>query len=747
MTKRLTIAALMTIAASSGMAAAPKQQLQNIILVSVDTLRADHLPAYGYKAIETPQIDSLARRGVRFDAAISAAPLTLPSHCSIFTGTYPPSHGVRDNGGFYLADSATTLAELLKARGFATGAFVGAYVMSSRFGLKQGFDLYDDGFDLSSFENQALDAIQRPGGEVLDRALAWIDSQQDRRFFAFIHLYDPHSPYEAPDEFTQRYRSQQFGLYDSEIAYVDSLIGKLIDRLGARLSSTAIVFTSDHGEGLGDHGEGAHGFFVYDETVRVPLIVAAPGVRAGSVVRDVVRTVDIMPTLVELAGGKPPAGIDGQSLGSLLAGKTANPRLAYSESLYAQLHYRWAALRAVRSSNEKFIRTTKPELYDLSSDPRETTNIYSGRAPADSERYLTAVERTERGVATAQPIDAETIEALQALGYAGASLPATAPTAPLADPKDKLPIFNLLRLASDDSLRKDYAAATQKLEVVIAEDASIPEAHLLQGNVRFKQGKHEEAIASYRAALAIEPRYYPALFGLGLSEKALGRLEDAEKSFGRLHESDPKNARALYLLGEIAAERGAHELAADRFTRAIAGGADSAQARKRLGDCCMAMKRLDEAAQQFDSAASLNPRLLGLNYSRALLAEARGDRESAETYYRREVHFHPEHLESSFNVGILLLTAGRAKDARAFFENCARERRGWAEAVVFLAKSIADSKGNLEEAEKIARGGVRIAETPGTRKFAHLVLADILIAMGRPDEAERELAEAEKIAQ
>lgn len=717
---------------------------QDIVLVSVDTLRFDHLPVYGYTRVSTPSIDSLARRGARFETCIASVPLTLPSHCSIFTGKYPPHHGVRDNGGYYLPPSERTLAEMLKEGGYETGAFVGAYVLDGRFGLEQGFDYYFDEFDLSSYENQALDAVQRPGGEVIDRALSWIEGRGEKKFFAFVHLYDPHSPYEAPEPYSSRYRSQQYGLYDAEIAYVDSQIGLLVERLGRRLDSTTIVFTSDHGEGLGDHGEGAHGYFVYDSTIRVPLIVVSKDVRPGTVVPNLVRTVDLLPTVLELAGIAPPDGIDGKSLVPLLAGRPDPSRLAYAESLYPQLHYRWADLRCVRSLTEKYIRTTRPELYDLKADPGELRSVFTRTVSPAMKEYLD--EASAKELAASQIVsDADTLDALRALGYASEPLPSRE-AATLPDPKDKLPLFNLLRLASDDSLKKDYGAALQKVEVVLKQDPAVTEAHLLAGNINFKQGALETSLRHYESALALEPRFLPALFGAGLAQKALGRTSAAETTFQALHRIEPQNPRALFLLGELAAEGRRLDAALAFFRDALAAGSDEAQTHKRLGECLLGLGRLGDAAAEYEAARKIRPGLPGLHYDLALLAEALQDTGTALDEYQQELRGNPGHAESTFNLGVLLLKRGRAAEALPHLRSCAAARPGWGQARVLLAKSIADSGGNLVEAEAVAREGLVKSSDPDVQRLAHLVLADILVAMGRGAEADRELEAARALA-
>jgi arylsulfatase A-like enzyme len=289
---------------------------RSVLLISVDTLRADRLGSYGYTAASTPVMDGLAARGLRFAQATTVVPLTLPAHTSLLTGTFPTFHGVRDNSGYYAGDSLTTLAETLKPLGYRTGGFVGAFVLDGRWGLAQGFDYYFDDFDLADFDmTRGLDTAQRPGAAVVDKALAWLGDDRERPFFAWVHLYDPHSPYEPPEPYRTRFSGTMQRAYDGEIAATDAQIGRLLSALEStgQLDSTLVVLVGDHGESLGEHGELQHGFFVYDAAVHIPLIIAGPGVPTRTIT-DQVRIVDVMPTVLDLLGVPAPAETQGQSL-------------------------------------------------------------------------------------------------------------------------------------------------------------------------------------------------------------------------------------------------------------------------------------------------------------------------------------------------------------------------------------------------------------------------------------------------
>ena len=343
----------------------------SLLIVTLDTTRADRLGAYGFEAIETPHLDRLAREGVLFENAQSVAPLTLPAHSSMFTGQFPPAHGVRDNGGFYLGEEHVVLAELLRDAGLRTGGFIGSFVLDGKWGISQGFDTYFDDFDLRKTQSVSLGEIERPASEVADAAIAWLDEAPDARFFSWVHFYDPHSPYEPPEPFASRFEGRP---YVGEIAYTDSQVGRLLEWLDRndRTRDTVVIVIGDHGESLGEHGESGHGFFIYEGAVRVPFILRAPyETMQGRRVDAVVRAVDVMPTALDLLGLDGREGIAGATLAPLLTGAERSLRLAaYSEAVYPRYHYGWSDLRALQANDLKYIAAPRPELYDLSRRPR-----------------------------------------------------------------------------------------------------------------------------------------------------------------------------------------------------------------------------------------------------------------------------------------------------------------------------------------------------------------------------------------
>jgi arylsulfatase A-like enzyme len=398
----------------------------NVILITLDTLRSDRLSCYGSAVVDTPNIDGFAAEGVLFSNAASTVPFTLPAHSSILTGLYPPGHGVRENVGYTLDPSIPTLAEVMSEGGWSTAGFVSAFVLDGRWGIDQGFDHYFDDFNLADFETANLSSVQRSGDVTVAEAVRWLDERpQNTPFFLWLHLYDPHDPYDPPEPFKSQFPGRP---YDGEVAYTDSLIGEFRRALEERglLSSSLVILTADHGEGLGDHDEAMHGFFVYDTTIHVSLIVRPPtATDGGRAVDSAVSHVDIFPTVLDAVGLSAPKRVHGQSLLPLIVGDDFIPdRGVYSESLYPLLHYGWAPLRAFRTDSRKLISAPRPEVFDVITDPREERDLSLDQPGLTEELenrladLRAEIERDAPATGAAPDLDAETLAQLQALGYA-----------------------------------------------------------------------------------------------------------------------------------------------------------------------------------------------------------------------------------------------------------------------------------------------------------------------------------------
>src|SRR5713226_7255 len=428
-------------------ASAEPNPAPNVVVITIDTLRADHLGCYGYKQIRTPNIDALAADGVRFERAYTPVPVTLPAHTVIFTGTYPMLSGMHDFSGNKLGLGQATLASVLKQHGYATGAVIGSAVLDSRFGLNQGFDFYYDHFDFNRLQESNLEEMERPGNVVADLALDWLGKNYHSKFFLWMHLYDPHFPYRPPAPFSEQYKDRP---YDGEIAFADAQVGRLIAFLKAKdlYRNTLIVLSGDHGESLGEHGEKTHGFFIYNATLHIPVIIHLPQAPAAKTVPELVSLADLMPTILRALKVEVPAQVQGRSLLAWMTPKKdVDSRNLYAETFLPRLHFNWSELRSVETANYQFIDAPKPELYDLSKDPGETLNLYAEKkAVADELRArlnkLIQQYSANQELAEQTGLDPALMERLKSLGYAGFSgggSPTITDRA-LPDPKDRIQV-------------------------------------------------------------------------------------------------------------------------------------------------------------------------------------------------------------------------------------------------------------------------------------------------------------------
>ena len=554
----------------------------SLVLITIDTLRADRVGAYGHTAARTPAMDALAARGARFTSAFAVAPITLTSHASLMTGRYPAGHGGRHNG-MRIADDVPTLAGALSKAGFATGAFVGAFPLDRRFGLDRGFQAYGDRMPRG---RDGRPANERPGGAVVDEALAWLETNQSGRFFLWVHLFEPHAPY--GDARTGRPTGAR---YDDEIAEADRQVARLIDALGPSRETTLVAVTADHGEAFGEHGEIAHSIFVYDTTLRVPLIVAGPGIPQRTIDAPV-SLVDLAPTLLARLGVAA-FDADGIDLGTALSGGSLADRTLYAESFAPLLDFGWSPLRAVRSGGWKYIAAPSPELYDLGADAGEARNL----AASDRERLSALrgqVDRFGPGELprSATATDREAAARLQALGYVSGR-----PSGPgRPDPKDRRELA--ARIARVTSGEVHGAALERLLREILAEDPQNPLANLRLGYVRLESNDCREAAPLFQAAIAAG---YPSADPyLGLAGCQAGRRQFAAAA-ATLRSADavePGNPVVLANLGLVLSDAGRADAAIDPLQRGLAIDPDLHQARFGLAIALATAGRRGESAAQ-----------------------------------------------------------------------------------------------------------------------------------------------------
>lgn len=616
----------------------------NLVLISVDTLRPDHLGCYAYRDAETPNIDQLSRDGITFDEAVCTVPLTLPSHTSLLTGLSPVSHGVRDNANFRLADDFITIAEVLRANGYSTGAVVGAYILDGRFGLNQGFATYDD--DLSRGSQPSIFGYpERSADKVTQSAAAWLDGAAEP-FFLFVHYYDPHAPYEPPAPYREQFPGRG---YDGEIAFTDHEIGRLLAHLGEHgvLKQTLVALVSDHGEGLGQHGENTHGILLYDGTLKVPLILRPPEksrwhskALTGKHLSEPVILSDVFPTLLDMLGFKQEGASDGRSLVPLLDGKPLAPSALYFESLSAYYAYRWSPLRGVRFDKWKYIFGPDEELYNLVDDPEEETNLVGeNRAKAEElKAALLEKAREEPGVKSAQTtVSAQDAQKLRALGYVSPS-PVAAPEIgdlTLKDPKQMIHLIaDYLEPGVSALDAGDPKRALETMTELVKADPTNPEAY------------------SHTARILLEMKDYAG----------------AEVAYKRLLEVDPANSGAFFHLGNLAQIGGDPQAAMEYYQKALDLVPDTPEALANIAGLLLDAGMADSALALLNAALAVAPRntVTLLNLGLAYMSMEMPD--SALIYFRRVLRYEPANVKAAASCAAIFVGKGLVDSAIAYFE-------------------------------------------------------------------------------
>jgi arylsulfatase A-like enzyme/Flp pilus assembly protein TadD len=643
---------------------------QNVVIVTIDTLRADALSSYGGPA-QTPNLDRLASHGARFTFAHAHTVVTLPSHTSILSGLFPYEHGIRDNSGFRVKAGTPTLATRLKPRGFATGAFVGGFPLTKRFGLTPGFDVYDDQMPETRGAIE-ISMPERRADLVVGRATEWI-GRQNGKFFAWVHVYDPHSPYRPPDEFATRYARQP---YYGEVAFVDRALGPLFDRLASLPRPTLVIVTSDHGESLGEHGELTHGMFAYEPTLRVPLIIAKVSKSTqdakGIAIDSPVRHIDLAPTILEAVGADREPGLSGASLAPVVNSADRSDRPSYFEAMTYNLVRGWAPLRGVLQGRSKYIDLPVPELYDLAADANEQANL------ASSQRdRLQVLTNLLRGYNTAPPgrpgqESAEAAAALRSLGYVSGSAPAKATYTEADDPKRLVQIDNDLHNATEltQNGRRDEAVAM--LRSVVARRPDTADAYLSLAYAYWESGEPHPAIAvleqglkagapdrdirirlglylaeshadARRAILLLEglpSEDVEALNGLGVAYGDAGRSADAVRTFNRVLALDPTNGLAFQNLSALALQQ-ALSIRDDRDRRT----------------------RLQEAESYARKAIDADPALPDAYTTLGVILSTSGRKAEAIDAWKRSVDLDAGQFNALYNLWFELLNAGRRDEA------------------------------------------------------------------------------------
>ncbi len=675
----------------------------NLLLITMDTTRADHLRAYGHQGVNTPTIDALAQRGVLFSKAITPVPATLPAHSSIHTGQYPFHHGVRANGTFRLEEKAQTLAETLRSAGYQTGAAVSAFVLDGRFGLPQGFDDYND--DLTKGVKHSPHMFrERPAEFTNEVAFEWLDAHgREGKFFYWVHYFDPHAAYLPPEPFRSRYRHD---LYSGEIAYTDAQIGKLLEKLEMLGLSgrTLVVLTADHGEGLGEHGEMTHALLVYDTTLHVPMIYSAPPpFPQGKVAMTQASLVDVMPTVLDLLGVAAPEDLDGTSLREAAAG----PRSLYLENLSTQILHGWAPLLGVRRDDYKFIQAPVPELYDLERDPKELVNQYEQLPVLAAELQAKLREFVGddpyMGVAAQQnlPMDAETEALLASLGYVFTAKDETpaAPDSYHLNPKDMVVHWEKIQLAVHQHLKGEVAESIRALEEALDEVPEDRWARQVLASAYQTYGEYEKAYELLASIEVRQPDDAATLSAVGALLLMLNRVDEAEVKLRRALELDPKSGSARLGLARIAVRQRDEDtaLALMNETIEVDPGTSGPAAYHAIGRLQLRRRELELARKAFQAALKID-RMNGSAYD---------------------------------GLASVLIEEGKPKEAIPFLYASLRFRPAQPQTLTTLAQVLRDS-GDLERAIKLCKKALVMSPKLAT---AYNTLGRIYRKQGDDDKA------------
>jgi arylsulfatase A-like enzyme len=621
-----------------------ERPLPSVLLVTIDTLRADHVGAYGSNAGATPNIDRFARDAVLFETAITPAPLTLPAHTALLSGVLPLRSGVRVNGTDVVSTNVPLLAPEMAGAGYATAAFVSSLVLRRQSGIGRGFSLYDDQFEANAGKDPREQVPERRGDETVDRALAWLDSRRRERdaapFFVWVHLYDPHAPYEPPAPFADAFKGRE---YDGEIAAADAAFARLL--AGVDPNRTLVVLAGDHGEGLGEHGEATHGVFLYDATLRVPLLFRLPrGRHGGTRVAAQVRLTDVAPTLRALARlpASASSDLDGEDLSPLfLAARQAPDRPAFSQSDYPAFVLGWSPLRAMRFHGRKYVEAPRRELYDLARDPKELRNRYGSEDEETRDlarRMVTVLSKQPLAEATSSAVDPEVARRLASLGYisgGAATVDYDRIDASRVDPKDHIDIWSQIESGLIARQKKKYEAAVAVFERLLSSYPSINPVILRDyaEACRFT-GRTDRAIELYRQVLKTSKPEPDDFFGLGVSWHLKG------------------NERA----------------ACESFERAVAMNPSDMSAWIDLGNGRLALDQLDPAGIAFQRAADLDARSVDALNGLASVAFERHDLPAAEAMLRKAEAVAPERVDTRFNLAKVAAASGQSGAARAIYE-------------------------------------------------------------------------------
>jgi len=675
----------------------------NVLLITLDTTRADHIGAYGYQAAQTPNLDRLAKEGILFENGYACVPLTLPSHGALFTGRYPIANNVRNNGNYFLPENEITLAEVLREHGYDTRAIIASFVLLSKFGINQGFSLYDDNLDTHEMIRNYKSEI--PAEKVYEKFSGWLGQNDTKQFFYWLHFYDPHTPYRPPLEFAKRFPSGQKGLYDGEIAYTDVWIGRVIDDLRRRglLERTLLVISGDHGEAFAEHVEQGHGIFCYEETLKVPLIFYAPKLFGKPRrVSNRVNLIDVMPTVLELLKMEIPRAVQGRSFLTLLrGGSEKEERTFYFESMFGREEMNWAPLTGLLHQDFKYISLPEPELYDLRADRGEKLNLFLRKnlLARDMDKRLAKfiADYSQSSGETRRELSAGDKEQLQALGYISA-FSSQADT--MLDPKQGVLIDLRLKKISQLISQKKVAEAEADLQKLLASNPKLkmPRIYQLKYKIYMSKRDYRAAFDSMREAIAAFPEIEQFKQVLALSLFDMKMYDKAESHCRKILAQNPKSTRAHILLGEIREKQKRPAEAVSHYARALDIEPQNVSLRIKYAELLITIQKYTQAVDVYNQLLE-NEEVAGqpeMLLKVALLNTRYGSMADAEQILARAVAIKPEG-KFLFNYSLVLAKNGKLEQAAANMEQALNRHAAElsAEQLKVAEKALAAWKGNI----------------------------------------------------
>ncbi len=654
----------------------PSSRASRCLILTIDTLRADHVGAYNDSVDYTPAMDKLARSSIVFDRAYTPVPFTLPAHCSLLTGLYPPRHGVRDNGPFRLGTEVITLAEIAQQNGFRTTAFVSAFPVDSSFGLDQGFELYDDAY-ISQESIAIFIYSERPADETMEQAIQWIKSAADSRWLMWIHLFDPHLPYTPPQRLVQKYGN----LYNSEIAFADEQIGKLHQLLESQglLEETLFIITADHGEGLGDHGEETHGTFIYNTTVHIPLFIHQPAVLKHRRSQEAVSLVDIMPTVIDWFGWKEPSIQDGLSLKDHLLKDSSLPhRPLYLETLTNTYTRRWAPVRGIIEENMKLVDLPLPELYNLKTDFQEKNNI-ARTSPKLWEKYFNSYHNTIDKLQVARkektslaPLSSEERAKLRSLGYLSGTVPPTKDfstySVPEKDPKNLLHVASAFDKGMIAVMEGKPMEAIQWFEQAISLQPDFSAAYMQLAMTYNTAGETAKGIKILEKAVEMNIDNNDIRKNLGLYLQKIGEIDRSIQTLENALKFYPEDIDSLNFLGISYFYRGDIDRAMEIFQQTLQLDASNASIHNNLGNCWYAKKEYDKAEQSYHTALRYDDKMSRAYNGVAIIRALNNDLPAALENFQRALYYDPQNIDAALNLALLYIRMQKWEEALKLYQ-------------------------------------------------------------------------------